>query len=81
MARVLDAYFSFRSHIFLHMSTCKKKALECQVPGCKAIRMRHDVQKHNDHAAASHYRLQCGEIQRLGRLINSRVNTYIVPLL
>ncbi|XP_068737972.1 TNF receptor-associated factor 5-like [Montipora capricornis] len=53
-----------RSHIFLHIS------MACQVPGCKAIKKRYNMREHNDHAAASHYRLQCAEIQRLRHLLN-----------
>lgn len=59
-----------RSHIILHMSSCKNKATKCHVPGCLKIIMRKDMHSHIEEAASSHFNLQSGEIQRLRRLLS-----------
>ena len=63
----------YRSNIILHVNNCEEKAVKCKVEGCGRIIKRREINQHVAEAAASHYRLQAGEIQRLRQLIHSKV--------
>ncbi|XP_068691356.1 uncharacterized protein [Montipora foliosa] len=61
------------SHINLHFQHCPEKGLECQIPGCKRIVKRKEMEKHLLDSAMSHLKMQSTEIQRLRREIHEKL--------
>lgn len=61
-----------RSHINLRFHHCPEKGLECQIPGCKRIVKRKEMEKHLLDSAMSHLKMQSAEIQRLRREIHEK---------
>nr|XP_058941722.1 TNF receptor-associated factor 5-like [Pocillopora verrucosa]XP_058968596.1 TNF receptor-associated factor 5-like [Pocillopora verrucosa] len=58
-----------RMNINLHLHKCPEKASMCQVPGCKKIVKKKDMNVHLKEASTSHFALQSGEIKRLRGII------------
>ena len=71
---------NFRRNINLHLHQCPEKALMCQVPGCKKIVKRKDMNVHLTESTTTHFALQSGEIKRLRGVIYYKVSCLFTNL-
>ena len=73
-------FLNCRMNINLHLHKCPEKASMCQVPGCKKIVKKKDMNVHLKEASTSHFALQSGEIKRLRGIIYYKVSCLFTNL-
>ena len=73
-------FLNCRMNINLHLHKCPEKASMCQVPGCKKIVKKKDMNVYLKEASTSHFALQSGEIKRLRGIIYYKVSCLFTNL-